>query len=345
MSVQYRDYYETLGVKRDASQEEIQKAYKRLARKYHPDLNQGDPKAEEKFKEIGEAYEVLKNPETRSRYDALGANWKNGQRFEPPPGWGASAGPGGFTFNFGGPGGGAGGVSDFFRLLFGQMGGGGGGGGGFDFGGGGPFGGGAGPFGGGGGGRGRWQQPRGEDVEAELTVTVEELASGAIKPVTLEVRERDPGGGWRTSQRSLKVRIPPGATDGKQIRLAGQGGRAPGGGGQDGDLRLTLRIAPHPQFRVDGIDLETVVRLAPWEAALGTSVEVPTPDGPVNLKVPAGIQSEQRLRLAGRGLRKSKDARGDLYAKLRIAMPTELSARERELFEELSRVSSFAPRG
>jgi len=308
MSVEYQDYYETLGVERDASQEEIQKAYKKLARKYHPDLNPDDPEAEEQFKLVGEAYEVLKDPETRKRYDALGANWKAGQRFEPPPGW--QQAPGGFTVNFGGGGpGGGGGVSDFFKLLFGNMGGG-------DprqaraGRGGGPFGG----FGqgfGGGGQRRRQQWPQsGEDIDAELTVTVEDLAHGNVKPVSLEVRERNASGGWETDTKTLKVRIPPGATAGKQIRLRGQGGKGVQGG-KDGDLRLTLRVAPHPHFEVDGTNLKTDVRLAPWEAALGAKVEVPTPDGPVNMTIPAGVQSGQKLRIGGRGLRKTKSKRGD----------------------------------
>ena len=333
MSVEFQDYYETLGVARKASQDEIAKAYKKLARKYHPDLNPDDPSAEEHFKKVGEAYEVLKDPNTRARYDALGANWKAGQRFDPPPGWTTSGpgggGGGGFRFDFGG-GPGAGGVSDFFRMFFG---GGGGGRGRAGGGGGQPFSG----FGGQG-----WSRD-GETIEAELEVTIEELTQETIKPVTLEVRERQPGGGWSTSSRTLKVRLPPGATEGRQIRLAGQGG-AGVQGGRDGDLKLTLRVARHPRFKVDGTNLITDVPLTPWEAALGGQLEVPTPDGPVKMRVPEGVQSGQKLRISGRGLRKTKDSRGDLFARIKIVVPKKLSERERELFQQLARESEFNPR-
>jgi len=311
--VKFRDYYETLGVSRSASDDEIKKAYRKLAREFHPDINKATD-AEEKFKQVNEAYEVLKDPEKRKRFDALGANWQDGQDFTPPPG---------FESFFGGghPGGGGGGtMSDFFESLFGSFGGGGGRGGGF-------------------GGFGQRQHAgpqRGADQEATLTITIEEAALTAKKNVSL----RAPDG----STKSYDVRIPPGVAQDSRIRLAGQGAPGPSGG-PPGDLLLRIAVARHAVYRVNGSDLEMDVCLAPWEAALGTKVEVPTPDGPVTLTVQPGTSGGQKLRLRGRGLPKSSSDRGHLYAITRIVVPEELSNGERKLFEKLAKESKFRPRG
>lgn len=337
MAVKFQDYYETLGVKRDASAEEIQKAFRKLARKYHPDINKS-AEAEQKFKEINEAYEVLRDPEKRKRYDALGANYRDGQEFRPPPGWGGAQ-------QFGG--GRHGGVhfstadmgdfSDFFRSLFGDMGA-------FGFGmgdtGGQRRAGGGSPFQAGGG---RGAAMRGHDTEATLEISLEEAARGGKKSIELERMTPDGSGGARRERKSYEVNIPKGITDGSTIRLAGQGGQG-AGGGQSGDLLMRIHLRPHPRFKVDGHDLTTSVDLAPWEAALGASVTVQTLEGPVNLKVPAGTSSGQTLRLRGRGLPRRKGGAGDLMAKVRVVTPKRLSARERELFEALAKESKFRPR-
>jgi len=320
MAVQFQDYYQTLGVERSASQKEIQSAYRKLARKYHPDVNK-EPGAEERFKQVAEAYEVLKDPEKRKRYDALGANWKAGQEFTPPPGWE-------MHFDFG-PQGGAefedlGGFSSFFESLFG---------------------GGGAPFGARGGFETR-RQPRprrGQVQETEITVSLEEAWRGAGKEIALESVELGPDGQPRRTRKELSVRIPEGATDGTTLRLAGQGG--PGAaGGAAGDLFLRIRIAPHPRFRIAGHDLETTVDVAPWEAALGATVDVPLLEGRASVKIPPGSHSGTRLRLRGQGLKRRDGARGDLLVELRIVVPRTLSARERELFEALQRESEFKPR-
>ncbi len=318
MSVKFRDYYETLGVSRSASADEIKAAYRKLARKYHPDVNK-DPGAEEQFKLVTEAYEVLKDKEKRERYDALGENWQHGQDFTPPPGFESIFG------NFGGGGartrGGGGGMSDFFEALFGNLGGQGGG-----FGGG--FGGG--PFGG-------TQAPaKGADHQASITISVEDAARATTKSISLKTAD------GRT--KSYDVKIPPGVSSGTKIRLAGQGGAAMNGG-PAGDLYLTIEIAPHPIYRVKGSDLEMDVKLAPWEAALGAKVEVPTPDGPVELTIPAGTSSGRKLRLRDRGLRTGLSTRGHLYAIAKIVVPDAVSNGERKLWEKLAKQSDFRPRG
>jgi curved DNA-binding protein len=320
MAVQFQDYYQTLGVERTASQKEIQSAYRKLARKYHPDVNK-EPGAEERFKQVAEAYEVLKDPEKRKRYDALGANWKAGQEFTPPPGWE-------MHFDFG-PQGAAefedlGGFSSFFESLFG---------------------GGGAPFGARGGFETR-RQPRsrrGQVQEAEITVSLEEAWRGATKEIALESVELGPDGQPRRTRKELSVRIPEGATDGATLRLAGQGGLGMAGG-EAGDLFLRIRIAPHPRIRIAGNDLETTVDIAPWEAALGATVEVPLVEGRASVKVPPGSQSGTRLRLRGQGLKRRDGVRGDVLVELRIVVPRTLSARERELFEKLQRESAFRPR-
>ena len=314
----YKDYYATLGVKKDESQDDIQKAYRKLARKFHPDVNK-DPEAEVKFKEIGEAYEVLKDPDKRKKYDQFGSNWNRAGG--PPPGWeNINFGDGGFDFrNFGG-GGGAAGFSDFFEMLFGAGGPGGrrrGGPAGFDPG----FGGGA-PRGGG-------------DTEATLTISVAEAVRGGTREITIA----DPTTGQR---KTLSVRIPEGVRAGQKIRLAGQG--SPGFGGGAGDLLLKIEIAPDPRYKVEGSDLHTHVPVSPAEAALGGEAEVDTPTGPVRVRIPAGSSSGRKIRLRGRGLSQSGGGKGDLLAEIRIVVPDDLTERERELYEQLAEASAFRAR-
>jgi len=331
MPVKFQDYYEVLGVPRTATQEEIHGAYRRLARKFHPDVNKHKD-AEEKFKKVGEAYAVLRDPEARRRYDALGPNWRTGQEFTPPPGWEnvhfefhpGQGGAEGFEFRDFGPGGD---FSDFFKTFFG--------------------GGGLGGFGGMGGGPsgagGGWPADGG-DTEAAITISLEDAYRGARKTVSLDVAEPDATGRVRRATKSYEVAIPAGIADGGRIRLAGQGRRG-GGGGPAGDLYLRVTIAPHAVFRVRGHDLEVDLPVTPWEAALGAKVDVPTLDGAVTMTVPAGTQGGQRMRLRGKGLPKRGGSHGDLYAIVRIATPKNLSQRERELFEELGKASTFNPRG
>ncbi|MFP5287353.1 MAG: DnaJ C-terminal domain-containing protein [Thermoanaerobaculia bacterium] len=327
--MEYKDYYATLGVKKDASQDDIQKAYRKLARKYHPDVNK-DPQAEVKFKEVGEAYEVLKDPDKRKKYDQFGANW-NRVGGSPPPGWEGvhyDFGGGGFDFGdfsgFSGGGGGTGNFSDFFEMLFGA-----GGPGGrrrtATWGPGGPAG--AGPgFGARGGG----------DTEAVITLSLEEAIQGGTREITLS----DPNTGQR---KTLSVRIPEGVRPGQKIRLSGQG--SPGmGGGASGDLYLKIEIAPDPRFKVEGSDIHSPVAVAPWEAALGGEAEVETPTGPVRIRIPAGSSSGRKIRLRGRGLSQSGGGKGDLYAEIRIVVPERLTDRERELYEQLAEISGFRAR-
>ncbi len=307
MAVGYRDYYETLGVSRDASQDEIRAAHRRLARQYHPDVNK-EPGAEDRFKEVSEAYEVLRDVEKRERYDRLGQNWRAGQDvsdssgFEGFEGFGRrGAGGGGFEdvrVDFGG----GGDFSEFFDGLF--------------------------------GGRGRRRaggfggnySNRGADQEAVLELSLEEAARGGKRRISL-------GDG-----RDFEVEIPAGVRDGQRIRLAGEGERGLGGG-PSGDLFLRVRVRPDKRFRVDDRDVYTDVPVTPWEAALGATVEVRTLDGTAQVKVPAGSSSGRKLRLRGQGL-----AGGDLYAVVQIHVPKRLTDSERELFEQLAEVSDFNPR-
>jgi curved DNA-binding protein len=312
------DFYQILGVPRDASQEDIQRAYRKLARSYHPDVNH-DPAAEDRFKEVSEAYDVLSDPQTRRRYDAFGRDFRQVPEDIDPETWrraqaGARAGsdtragrggPGGFSFSEG--------DIDLDDLLGGIFGG---------------------RFGGTRRGRGPVGPVPGADQEAEIELTIEEAYRGGRRSVTLS------GDGTR---RSFDVTIPAGVTDGQRIRLAGQGGRG-SDGGRNGDLYLIVRIAPHPRYRIDGRDLYVELRLAPWEAALGTSVAVDTPGGEVKVKVPGGTSSGRRIRLAGRGLPNPKGKPGDLYAEARIMVPARLSRAERRLFERLAAESNFDPR-
>jgi curved DNA-binding protein len=305
MPVASQDYYEALGVPRDASVDDIRRAYRNLARRLHPDVNK-EPGAEDRFKAISEAYEVLRDPETRARYDRLGANWRAGPM--PPDGGSAENGfdhGSGFRdvrVDFG-----SGGFGDIFDDLFGGRTGRAGRGGfeGFSF--------------------------RGGDQEAELELTLEEAAKGGRRQLSL-------GDG-----REFEVEIPPGARNGQRIRLSGQG--SPGaGGGESGDLFLRVRLKPHPRFRVQGRDLYVDLAVSPWEAALGADVSVPTLDGSARVKVPAGSSSSRRLRLRGQGLPGGGGSAGDLYAVVMIHVPKKLTRRERELFEQLASTSKFDPR-
>lgn len=347
MPVQFQDYYQTLGVSRTASQDEIRKNFRKLAVKYHPDKNPGNKEAEERFKKINEANEVLSDPEKRKRYDTLGANWKGGQEFRPPSGWeqafggmGGRPGAGGareFHFGGGGPEG-RGGFSDFFDMLFGQTGAGGvhgraGGRGGRRAGGGVPV-----DF-------GDFMSAGGEPEdapagqEAEIAVSLEDALRGATKSFRIEMAE--PDGSSRT--RTCQVKIPVGTTDGSRIRLAGLGRDAYG---RPTDLLLKLNIAPDSHFKIEGYDLRTVLSVTPWEAALGASVPLRTPEGGEgHLRVPPGTGSGKTLRLRGKGLPRGKGLEpGDLLVEIQIAVPNPLSDEEKKLFEQLAAVSRFNPR-
>ena len=311
--MQFRDYYEIMGVERNATQDEIKRAYRKLARKYHPDISK-EPDAEARFKEMGEAYEVLKDPEKRAAYDQLGKNYKAGQDFTPPPGWDA-----GFEFSGGGFGGGAdaGVFSDFFETLFGR--------GGFTA------------------GKARPGEfhMRGQDHHAKIVIDLEDAIHGASRTITLQVPEVDPQGHVYTRKRTLNVNIPKGVKQGQQIRLAGQG--APGvGQGATGDLYLEIEFRPHAHYRVEGRDIYLELPLTPWEAALGSTVKVPTPTGIVEMKIPAGSGSGRKLRLKGRGI-PGKTA-GDFYVVLKISLPKAETDRAKALYEQMKKELDFNPR-
>jgi curved DNA-binding protein len=317
MAVQFRDYYETLGVSKTAGADEIKSAFRKLARKHHPDLAKPKEKAaaEEKFKQINEAYEVLSDPEKREKYDQLGADWNQPGGFQPPPDWGrggagggfrrADGGNGGVEFEFGGTG-----FSDFFEAFFGG-------------------GRGESAFGGGGGfGRRSASAERGQDVEADIMVTLEEALHGSTRQVSLRRNGSE-------KVETYQVKIPRGVHEGQRIRLAGQG-EAAARGGKSGDLFLRVRLARHPDFAVEGNDLIHEVTLEPWWAALGTEIEVPTLEGNRRLKLPPGTQSGQRFRLRDRGLPTATGARGNLYVIPQIAIPKKLTEAERKLWQKLA---------
>jgi curved DNA-binding protein len=279
--MEYKDYYQIMGVTRDASQDDIKRAYRKLARKYHPDVSK-EADAEARFKELGEAYEVLKDPKKRAAYDQLGSQWKAGQEFRPPPGW-----EGAFEFR--------------------------------DFGGAGPD----------------------LDHHARVVIDLADSYHGASRSITLQVPEVDQQGRVRARPRTLNVRIPKGIRQGQQIRLAGQGGGG-FGGGEAGDLYLEVEFNPRSRYRVEGADVYLELPLAPWEAALGTTVKVPTPAGAVDLKVPPNSQSGKKLRLRGRGIPARQP--GDLYVVLQIALPPADSEERRRAYEQMKRAFAFNPR-
>jgi curved DNA-binding protein len=305
MAVGFRDYYEALGVPRDAADEDIRRAYRSLARRYHPDVNK-EPGAEDRFKEVSEAYEVLRDPEKRERYNRLGPNWRAGQDVSGAPGFDAGSGRQrtyeDVRVDFG-----DGEFSDFFEDLFGS--------------------------------RGRRTRTggvdgysaRGVDEEAVLELSLEEAARGGRRRITL------------SDGRDYEVNVPAGVLNGQRIRLAGEGG---GGrsGGPAGDLFLRVRIRPHPRFRVDGRDLHVDLPVAPWEAVLGATVPVQTLDGSTRVRVPAGSTTGRRLRLRGQGLPGPRGGHGDLYAMVQVHVPKRPTSEERELFERLAEVSQFDPR-
>jgi curved DNA-binding protein len=316
MAVQFRDYYETLGVAKTASADEIKSAFRKLARKHHPDMAKPKEKisAEEKFKQINEAYEVLSDPEKRSRYDQLGADWNQPGGFQPPPDWGRGGTGGGFRRHTGGNGGGVEfefggtGFSDFFEAFFG---------------------GGRGESAFGGGfGRRPPSAERGQDVEADIMVTLEEALNGSTRQVSLRRSDSE-------KVETYQVKIPRGVHEGQRIRLVGQG-EAGARGGKKGDLFLRVRLARHPDFAVEGNDLVHEADLSPSQAVLGTELEVPTLEGYRRLKIPPGTQAGQRFRLRGRGLPATSGDRGNLYVVTQITIPKKLSDAERAIWQQLA---------
>jgi len=344
MPVKYKDYYQVLGVPRTASASDIKKAFRKLAREYHPDVAKNKKVAEEKFKEVNEAYEVLGDPAKRKQYDDLGPDWNAGGEFRPPPGWGTRQ-PGGFSgrgpgaesfeFHFGGTG-----FSDFFEQLFGSR-----------------------------GGRpatgfGRMDEEdsaeRGRDIEGDIMVTLEEAMHGSVRSVSVRhagvcsecggtgQRGRRPcptcGGTGQVAQTdTYQVKIPAGVTEGQRLRVAGRG-EAGAGGGAAGDLFLRVRLAKHPDFEVEDHNLIFEAAIAPWEAVLGASISVPTLKGDVNIRIPPGTHSGQKLRVRGRGLPGRDGTDGDLIVVARIEVPARVSDAERRLWEQLAKESNFNPR-
>lgn len=315
--MEYKDYYKILGVEKSASQDDIKQSYRRLARKYHPDVSK-EANAEDKFKDLQEAYEVLKDKEKRSAYDQLGSNWKQGQEFRPPPGWDAksrfytSNDGSDFSEND------MGGFSDFFSNLFGrsqrrQTG--------EEFGG---------------------FRQRGSDQQAMIQIPLEEAFNGTVRSLQLQVPEMDASGRMRQSTRTIKVTIPAGASQGQKLRLAKQG--APGMGGADaGDLYLEIDIQPHPLFSLKGNDVYLTLPVTPWEAALGAEIKIPTLGGRVGLKLAPNSQSGQKLRLKGRGM-PGKPAVGDQYAILQIHTPPAHTDEQKQIYEKMAQAMPFDPR-
>jgi curved DNA-binding protein len=310
--MEFKDYYNIMGLERDASQDEIKRAYRKLARKYHPDVSK-EAYAEAHFKELGEAYAVLKDPEKRAAYDELGANWKAGQDFQPPPNWDA-----GFEFGGDHAGGDGSTYSDFFDTLFGH-------------------------------GFGSAQTDRkqagihmhGEDHHAKVLIDLEDAYRGATRSITLRTPKLDSAGHVTTKQRTLSVKIPKGVKQGQRIRLSGQGSAGLGEGG-NGDLYLEIEFNPHGLFRVEGRDVYLDLPVAPWEAALGATVNAPTPDGKVDLKIPEGTSSGRKLRLQKRGI--PGEPPGDLYVTPVITLPPADSDTARQLYREMQQQLAFNPR-
>ena len=313
--MEFKDYYEIMGVARDATQDDIKRAYRQLARKYHPDVSK-EPDAEARFKEVGEAYEVLRDPEKRAAYDKLGANWRAGQDFRPPPDWSE-----GFEFSGGGfTGGDAGNYSDFFESLFGR---------GFAA----------------GGQRGGFHAP-GQDRHAKVLIDLEDAYHGATRAIVLQASEVDAQGRVVTREQTLNVAIPRGVRAGQSIRLSGKG--APGiGQGKAGDLYLEVAFRPHPHYRVEQRDVFLDLPIAPWEAALGATVTTPTPGGSVALKIPPGVAAGAKLRLKGRGIPAASAAgtAGDFYAVPRIVTPPAGDDAAKSFYTEMAeRFADFDPR-
>jgi curved DNA-binding protein len=345
MAVQYKDYYQVLGVTRTASADDLRKAFRKLAREYHPDVAKDKKTAEGKFKEINEAYEVLSDPEKRKKYDELGANWKQGADFRPPPGWSGEGQPRSRSssrgmnpdddeFHYGGTG-----FSDFFEQFFSNA----------------NRGAGAGFRGAGGG-----ASLRGNDLEADIMVTLEEAMHGSVR--TVNMRRNVPcgnchgtgilnqracphcrGEGYVAKADSYQVKVPAGVRDGQKLRLSGKGETGQGQG-PAGDLYLNVRFARHPDFTVEGANLVYELDLAPWEAVLGTNVDVPTLHGKVAIKIPAGTNNGQKLRVRGKGLPVKDGVPSDLFVVVAVKVPTKISDAEKEHWEQLAKLSDFKPR-
>ena len=308
--MEFKDYYQTLGVERTATQDDIKRAYRKLARKYHPDVSK-DADAERRFKEVGEAYAVLKEPDKRAAYDRMGANWKAGQDFQPPPNWDA-----GFEFSGGDEQGAD--FSDFFETLFGQR-----------------------ARHGGGAQRERRRNAQGQDRHAKVMIDLADAYRGARRSIALQVPVLDPQGHVTTRERTLEINIPKGIRAGQHLRLAGQGG--PGlGEGPPGDLYLEIAFAPDPRFRVEERDVYVDLPLAPWEAALGAKVMLPTPDGSVELSIPPESQAGRQLRLRGKGI--PGEPPGDLYAVLTIVLPPAHTDAAKAAYRAMAEALKFDPR-
>ena len=314
--MEYKDYYKILGVARGATQDEIKRSYRKLARKYHPDVSK-EPNAEEKFKEVQESYEVLKDPKKREAYDQLGTQWQGGQEFRPPPNWGGFSGAAQGT-NFEGED--FGGFSDFFANIFG----------------------GQARQASGGRHRRHSADQRGSDQHAKISIPLEDAYHGATKSIQLQTPEANEYGMMQNKIRTLKINIPKGVTSGQQLRLAGQG--IPGmGRGPAGDLFLEIEIQPNRLFSLQGKDIYVTLPITPWEAALGAKVPVPTLGGAVDMKIAAGSQAGQKLRLKGRGM-PSKAVSGDQYVLLQVVTPPANTDVQRALYEKMSQEMPFNPR-
>jgi len=307
--VEFKDYYQVMGVARDATEAQIKQAYRKLARKYHPDVSK-EKDAEARFKEVGEAYEVLKNPEKRAAYDQLGKDYRPGQDFRPPPNWDS-----GFEFSGAGGGGGNADYSDFFESLFGAQ-------------------------ARAGRSHNNFHPERGRDHHAKVLLDVEASLNGGSRAFTLRIPEIDESGRLASKERTLNVQVPKGILAGQQIRLAGQGG--PADGGAAGDLYIEVEFQAHGLYRVDGRDLSLELPVAPWEAALGATVQTPTPTGMVELKIPPGSHAGSKLRLKGRGI--PANPPGDFYVILQIALPAANDAKAKAAYAALAAALPFNPR-
>lgn len=304
--MEFKDYYKILGVERNATVDDVKRAYRKLARKHHPDVSK-EPGAEMRFKEISEAYEVLQDPQKRAAYDQLGTRWRAGEEFTPPPDWGA-----GFEFTPGGFGAETYDFSDFFSTLFGNF-----------------------------ARRAEATRFRGDDHHAKIFIALEDAFHGATRTFTLRAPQLDSRGSVVLRERTLNVRIPKGIREGQMIRLAGQG--APGvGGAAPGDLYLEVHFQPHPLYRVHGRDLSLTFPLAPWEAALGATVKAPTPSGRVEVKIPQGSQSGRQLRLKGRGI--PGQPAGDLYLVLEVIVPAADTPQAQRIYHTMAQELAFNPR-